>query len=87
MKAFRAGNTNNVSENNNTNTNADRVKSVRQNKKTPDNARFPRAKTDKYCWTHGECNHNSNECQRKTNRHHDNATFSNRMSGSNAYCN
>ena len=35
---------------------------IRRNRKTPDNARFPRPQTDKYCWTHGGCNHTSGEC-------------------------
>ena len=31
-------------------------------KKTADEPTFKRAITDKYCWTHGGCNHNSNNC-------------------------
>ena len=58
-----------------------------RNRKTPDNARFPRPQTDKYCWTHGACNHTSAECQRQATGHQNTATFDNRMGGSNAYCN
>ena len=57
----------------------------RANKKTPDAATIPRSITDKYCWTHGACNHTSSECNRKANRHK-NATFQNKAEGSNAYC-
>ena len=37
----------------------------RPNRKTPDNPTFTRTETSKYCWTHGACNHNSNECSRQ----------------------
>ena len=37
----------------------------------------------KYCWTHGLYNHTSNECRNKKEGHQDNATFKNRMNGSN----
>ena len=41
---------------------------------------------DFYCWTHGAGNHKSSDCRNKKDGHKDNATFNNRMSGSNAYC-
>ena len=41
---------------------------------------------DKYCWTHGAGNHKSCDCRNKREGHKDNATFDNRMNGSNAYC-
>ena len=55
-------------------------------RKTPDDASYPRKKTNKYCWTHGGTNHSSQECQRKAPGHQDTATFVNRLGGSNAYC-
>ena len=63
---------------------------TRQNRrtprKTPDGASYPRRQTDTYCWTHGGSNHSSQACQRKAPGHQDEATFENRMGGSNAYC-
>ena len=41
---------------------------------------------DFYCWTHGAGNHKSADCRNKKEGHQDNATFTNRMKGSNAYC-
>ena len=58
----------------------------RTNKKTPDNPPFSRTDTSKYCWTHGCCNHNSNECSRKAEGHKNEATKSNMMGGSKAFC-
>ena len=58
----------------------------RRNRKTPDNPRFTRRKTDKYCWTHGGCAHNSSECTAKANGHVDLATFANKQGGSKAFC-
>ena len=43
-------------------------------KKTPDNPTFTRGNTSKYCWTHGGCSHNSNECTRKAPGHINDAT-------------
>ena len=37
----------------------------RRGKKTPDDASFPRRKTDKYCWTHGACAHDGLGCEDK----------------------
>jgi len=38
----------------------------------------------KYCWTHGEnFTHNSSECKKQTTGHHLDATWKNRMGGSN----
>ena len=37
---------------------------------------------NKYCWTHGLCNHISKECKNKKEGHKDDATFKNRMGGS-----
>ena len=59
----------------------------RQPRKTLDNATFNRNVTDKYCWTHGACGHESNQCNAKAHGHQDNATLENRMGGSNAFCN
>ena len=60
---------------------------TRRCRKTPDDASFPRQVTDKYCWTHGACNHKSDACNRKAPGHRDAATKENRMNGSNAFCN
>ena len=58
----------------------------KKGKKTPDDASFPRKKTDKYCWTHGGCWHLSPKCEAKAPGHQDAATFDNCMDRSNAYC-
>ena len=58
----------------------------RQNRKTPDNPPFSRTNIQKYCWTHGACNHNSNECTRKAPGHKDEATKTNKLRGSKAFC-
>ena len=58
----------------------------KKGRKTLDNATFPRNYTSKYCWTHGGCGHESQTCEAKATGHKDEATFSNRMGGSNAYC-
>ena len=55
-------------------------------KKTPDNASFNRSQTDKYCWTHGACGHASSVCRAPASGHKQDATFENRMGGSNAFC-
>ena len=55
-------------------------------RKTPDNKTSPRKVTDKYCWTHGGCNHDGTACNFRAQGHKEKATFTNRMGGSNAYC-
>ena len=55
-------------------------------KKTPDNPSFTRRQTDKYCWTHGGCAHDSNKCTAKAQGHKTNASFANKMGGSKAFC-
>ena len=57
----------------------------RSNKKT-DNPTFARLGTSKYYWTHGACNHNSNECNRKAPGHKTNATKASNLGGSLAFC-
>lgn len=61
-------------------------KKKRDFKKTPDNPPYTRTITDKYCWTHGCCNHNSNNCTRKAPGHKVQATKDNQMGGSKAFC-
>jgi hypothetical protein len=39
-----------------------------------------------YCWSHGYCAHNGNNCNRRRTGHQASATLSNRMSGSNSNC-
>ena len=58
----------------------------RINRKTRDNANFPRRTTNQYCWTHGGCAHGSKDCSAPALGHWKEATFENRMGGSNAYC-
>ena len=50
-------------------------------KKTPDDASLPRRTTDKYCWTHGGCNHSSADCSRQADGHKTDATFVSRKGG------
>ena len=71
---------------NNTSNNTRTTKTKKQAEKTPDNATFFRRVTNKYCWTHGAWNHNSDKCQHKAPGHQYTATFANRMGGSNAFC-
>ena len=58
----------------------------KKGRKTPDDATFPCRKKDKYCWTHGACAHGLDSCEDQAPGHKVEATFSNRMGGSNAYC-
>ena len=58
----------------------------RPNRKTSDNPTFTRTETSRYCWTHGACNHNSNECSRQATGHKKQPTKSNKMGGSAAFC-
>ena len=79
-------NMNNNNNSNNTSPNGQGGGGRRCARKTPDNANFHRRITNKYCWTYGGCAHNSGACTRKASGHQDNATFANRMGGSNAFC-
>ena len=58
----------------------------RKNKKTPNNPRFTMRTTNNYCWTHGECAHNSDACTAKADEHVDSATFAKKQGGSKAFC-
>ena len=58
----------------------------RQQRKTPNDARFHRNQTDMYCWTHGACRHTPFNCNAKAPGHQDSATMDNRLGGSNAFC-
>ena len=60
--------------------------SKRKPQKTPDDATYPRSVTNKYCWTHGGCNHDSKDCKRRARGHQASATFSDKKGGSAAYC-
>ena len=40
------------------------------------------ARFDKYCWTHGRCNHKGSACNSKAPGHKDEATMTNKMEGS-----
>ena len=59
---------------------------AKKGRKTPDNPSFSRNTTDKYCWTHGGCAHESANCKAKAQGHKDGATFENKMGGSKAFC-
>ena len=52
---------------------------------TKGNYIFPQ-KMSHYCWTHGLCNHNGNECRGPADGHKPEATFENRMGGNNRNC-
>ena len=65
----------------------DKTHKKKINKKTPDDASFRRPDTSKYCWTHGACGHNSNECSRRAPGHKSEATTDNKLGGSKAFCN
>ena len=45
---------------------------------------YPR--TLKYCWTHGNCNHGSEECTYPASGHNKEVSFSHMMSGSTYWC-
>jgi len=51
---------------------------LRQIARDHQNASFHRAQTSLYCWTHGGCNHLSQDCLRKAVGHKDTATRANR---------
>ena len=57
--------------------------SQNNNNNNNNNNRFKR---DKYCWSHGACNHDSKSCRRRLEGHQEEATFNNRMGGSNRFC-
>ena len=70
----------------NTNRGGGNRNTTRRNRKTPDNTSFQRLATNRYCWTHGACNHASGSCNRKEPGYQDVATTANRMDGSNTLC-
>ena len=49
--------------------------SRKRNRRIPDNTSFPRRITDKYCHTHGGCNHVSGDFTRKADGHNAVATM------------
>ena len=70
---------------NNANTRNNTARTQHSPRNTPDNASLPRKKTEKYCWTHGGSGQTSITCRAKAPGHQYNATFENRLGGSNAY--
>ena len=44
------------------------------------------ARINKYCWTHGRCNHTSNSCESKAPGHQNEATMENKIGGSTYGC-
>ena len=59
---------------------------VRDLRSRPANPNARRSNRIHYCWTHGMCNHKSNECRNKRDGHKDDATKTNKMGGSNRGC-
>ncbi len=48
---------------------------------------YPRRQnTSKYCWTHGACAHESQNCNSPADGHKNTATFTNKMGGNTAFC-
>ena len=45
-----------------------------------------RDNTSEYCYTHGACAHPGKFCKRKRSAHKDEATFTDKMGGSTAFC-
>ena len=45
-----------------------------------------RKTTNKYCWSHGACAHESHECKSPKPGHKKEATFDNKMGGDESYC-
>ena len=87
MQQTLANNGNNDNNhNNNPNPQNRNTNPNRRRHQTPDNATYPRRITDKYCWTHGGCNHSSADCTFKAPGHQDAATFAQHMGGSNVHC-
>ena len=76
----------NLMVNNNRQDNPTGQRRRNRNRRTPDDASFNRQVTNEFCWTHGACNHNSDKCEARAPGHQANATFDNRMNGSNAFC-
>ena len=73
MKLMTTTMNNNNNNNNNTNSNNQNRNSRRQTNAVGHSL---------YCWSHGLCNHRSNQCRNKKEGHQDKATFGNRMDGS-----
>ena len=48
--------------------------------------RITRRVVSKYCWTHGACAHSGKDCNTPKEGHKKEATFENRMGGSNYFC-
>jgi len=69
---------NNVANNNNNNS---------QRRNNTNGRSRGRLNTSKYCWSHGACAHDSSTCRDQKEGHKAEATFSNKMGGSTAYCN
>ena len=66
--------------------NGGRGNAARVIRRTPDNANFAWRITNLYCHTHGACNHTSIACTNQAPGHENEATMTNRMGGSNAFC-
>ena len=60
--------------------------SISNNRSTNNSNRWRRQNRSKYCWTHGACAHSSRECNSPAEGHQNEATFEDKMGGSNAYC-
>ena len=61
------------------------MKTIKSSNSTKTRGPYTR-KTDKYCWSHGACAHESKDCFSKKQGHQDQATFNNKMGGSTTRC-
>ena len=52
----------------------------------PSQRRRQRKNISKYCWSHGACSHESKDCKSPRKGHQWNATFENKMKGSEDFC-
>ena len=71
--------------NRNNHNNRNNYRGNRNNNQHSDNYRG-RPVTNRYCWSHGGCNHNSSNCRTPRDGHKNDATFANKMNGSTSYC-
>ena len=55
-------------------------------RKTPDAGGRFRKNITNYCWTHGDCAHESKDCPDKAQGHQNNTTFDDKKGGSCARC-
>ena len=69
----------NIGTNNHTQNNATTTQTQNRRPRNP-------YKNQKYCWTHGACNHTSKSCTQRAHGHKEEATFNNMFGGSTKRC-